>query len=236
MNLSRYWEKEYRGAPFQFMGPAHIGALLAVLALNLSWLWVRATPDESLRVVIRSVMAALIILNELTYHFWNWSTGQWNVKTMLPLHLCSLTVWLTPFMLWTRHQFLYEFCYFMGVGGAVQALLTPDAGRYGFPHIRFLTTYISHGILVSAPIYLSVVEGFRPTPFAIVNVAAVVIVFMLPVAVVNRRLGSNYMYIARRPDTPSLIDKLGPWPWYLPWLFVLGLITSAVLYLPFVFF
>jgi len=25
----------------------------------------------------------------------------------------------------------------MGIGGALQALLTPDLGLYGFPHFRF---------------------------------------------------------------------------------------------------
>jgi len=32
---------------------------------------------------------------------------------------------------------LYEFVYLLGIAGASQALLTPDAGAYGFPHFRF---------------------------------------------------------------------------------------------------
>ncbi|GAB4481644.1 MAG: hypothetical protein OHK0031_03670 [Anaerolineales bacterium] len=32
---------------------------------------------------------------------------------------------------------IYELLYFMGIGGALQALLTPDVGIYGFPHYRY---------------------------------------------------------------------------------------------------
>jgi uncharacterized membrane protein YwaF len=41
---------------------------------------------------------------------------------------------------------------------------------------------------------------------------------MIFVGLVNWAIGSNYMFIARKPDTPSLIDVLGPWPLYIIWL------------------
>jgi uncharacterized membrane protein YwaF len=35
------------------------------------------------------------------------------------------------------------------------------------------------------------------------------------------------------PETPSLIDLLGPWPWYILSLEAIGLVTCVILYLPF---
>lgn len=49
----------------------------------------------------------------------------------------------------------------------------------------------------------------------------------------NALLGSNYMFIARKPDDPSLIDVLGPWPWYILSLEAVGLAICFILYLPF---
>jgi hypothetical integral membrane protein (TIGR02206 family) len=138
-------------------------------------------------------------------------------------------------MLLTRNYTAYEFCYFMGFGAASQALLTPDAGRYGFPHVKFWATMVSHGLIVTAPLYMTLVEGYRPTWGSIVVVAAGMLVYLAFVAMINRRLGSNYMYLARKPDTPSLIDMLGPWPWYIAWLFVIALAIMTLLYLPFLF-
>ena len=58
-------------------------------------------------------------------------------------------------------------------------------------------------------------------------------VYMVLVEVVNFALGSNYMFIARKPDVPTLIDFLGPWPWYIIPLEAIGFAVCLLLYLPF---
>lgn len=233
-SLANLWAQDYTGAPFVLFGRSHLVALGLVVALNLSW--VEFGPGLSLgaRLALRAAMAGVLLVNETTFHLWTLTTGQWRLETMLPLHVCSLLVYLSAYMLLTGSYAVYEFCYFLGVGGAIQALLTPDAGRYGFPHVRFFTTFVSHGLLVSAPLYMTIVEGYRPEVGSIGRVLLELIALALVVGLVNWRLGSNYMYLMRPPDTPSLIDKLGPWPWYLLSLLGIALAVFGVLYLPFV--
>jgi hypothetical integral membrane protein (TIGR02206 family) len=233
MKLNDYWARDYTGRPFQLFGPAHLTVLLGVAALNVGWVWLGPLLNDEVRATLRLAMAAVLLLNESVYHLWNWRTGQWTPQTMLPLHLCSVLVYLSAFMLITRNYTVYEFCYFLGVGGALQALLTPDAGRYGFPHVRFFTTMVSHSLLFSAPLYLTVVEGYRPTWNSVLVVVAGTALYALIVGLANWRLGSNYMYLARKPDTPSLIDRLGPWPWYIGWLAAFAIGMFLILYLPF---
>ncbi len=226
MALRELWSKDYDGRPFVLFGAPHLASLALVVALNLCWVVLGPSLGGEARAWIRVTMAVVLLVNEAVYHLWTLTNGQWNVQTMLPLYLSAL-------MLLTGNPYLYEFCYFMGVGGAIQALLTPDAGRYGFPHVRFFTTFISHTLLFSTPLYMTLVEGYRPEWLSIARVSAEMLALMAVVGLVNWRLGSNYMYLARRPDTPSLIDKLGPWPWYLLPLFALGVATMLLLYLPF---
>jgi hypothetical integral membrane protein (TIGR02206 family) len=62
-----------------------------------------------------------------------------------------------------RSYAIYEFSYFLGIGGALYALITPDIGMYNFPHFLPVQTMIAHGSLLLAQIYMTAVEGFRPT-------------------------------------------------------------------------
>jgi hypothetical integral membrane protein (TIGR02206 family) len=58
--------------------------------------------------------------------------------------------------------------------------------------------------------------------------------YMIAVGLVNWLLGSNYLFIAHKPDTPSLIDLLGPWPWYILSLEAIAIMLCLLLYLPYV--
>ncbi|HLE29988.1 MAG TPA: TIGR02206 family membrane protein [Anaerolineales bacterium] len=230
--MEKYFTKDYAGESFRHFQAPHLAALGLILLLSLSFPFLRQSAASTLT-IIRMVMAAALVLNELSWHGWNWRTGQWTIQTLLPLHLCGLMVWSSALMLVTRSYTLYEYLYFLGMGAASQALLTPDLGKYGFPHFRYFQTFISHGLIFTAPIYMTVVEGYRPYWESILRVAVGVNVYMLVVGVINWRLGSNYMFIARKPDTPSLIDYLGPWPWYILSMEAIGLLLSLLLYLPF---
>ena len=59
--------------------------------------------------------------------------------------------------------------------------------------------------------------------------------YLLVVFFINQAIGSNYMFVAHKPETASLLDVLPDWPWYILWLEAIGLATCLILYLPFVF-
>lgn len=231
--MGDFFTKDYTGAPFVFLGSAHLAVLILIALINLSFAYLRRIENPKGRAALRYTAAVVLIANEGVWHWWNWSVGQWTIQTMLPLHLCSVMVFLSAYMLAARSYTTYEYLYFLGIGAAIQAILTPDLGLYGFPHFRFFQTFISHGLIVTAAIYMTVVEGYRPTLKSFRNVFVGGNIYMLVVGVINWLIGSNYLFIARKPDTPSLIDLLGPWPWYILGLEAIGLLTCLILYAPF---
>ena len=214
-------------------GSFHLVALTCVVALNLSLLRFR-NARESTKHNIRWTMALVLWGNEIGWHIWNAAMGKWTIQTMLPLHVCSILVWLGAYMLVTKNYSIYEFMYFIGIGGALQALLTPDLGIYGFPHFRFFQTFISHGLIITAAIYMTTVEGFRPTWKSFVRVAVLMNVYMVIVFFINSAIGSNYLMINGKPPTASILDLLPPWPIYIVYMEVLGVITFFLLYIPFI--
>jgi hypothetical integral membrane protein (TIGR02206 family) len=231
--MSQFFVKDYTGAPFELFGPAHLIALILVLLVNLVVIVNKKRFTPRGRLIFRNGLAGLLIVNETAWHLWNYFTGQWTIQTMLPLHLCSVLVWVSAYMLLLRSYRVYEFAYFLGIGGAIQALLTPDAGIYGFPHFRFIQTILSHGSIVTAAIYMTFVEGYRPYWRSLLRVAIWGNVYVAAIGLVNWLIGSNYLFIARKPDTASLIDVLGPWPWYVLSLEAIAAVMFLLLYLPY---
>lgn len=231
--MELFFAKEFTGEEFAFMGIAHLGALLIIVLLNFYLLRYR-NKGESDRSKIRWTMAIVLWANEIGWHIWNVSVGQWNIQTMLPLHVCSVLVWLGGVMLVTKNYPTYEFAYFMGIGGALQALLTPDLGIYGFPHYRFFQTFISHGLIVTSAIYMTTVEGFRPTWKSFSRIFVGMNIYLMIVLFINQAIDSNYMFVAHKPETASLLDLLPAWPWYILWLEAIGLLTCLFLYIPFI--
>lgn len=232
-NLAQYFARDYQGEPFILFGPPHLIALMIVATVNLLVAVYGKRLSETARIRVRYSMAFVLVANEIAWHLWNYFIGRWTIQTMLPLHLCSVLVWTSAYMLVTRDYAIYEFLYFLGIAGATQALLTPDAGIYGFPHFRFFQTVISHGLIFTAAIFMTFVEGYRPTVDSLKRVFIWTNLYMAVVFVLNLVIGSNYLFIAHKPETASLIDMLGPWPWYILSLEAIGIVMCLLLYLPY---
>jgi len=230
--MGLYFAGDYPGPEFKFLGAAHLIAIGILIALNF-WLASFKNASEQTKTRIRWTLAIILWVNEFAWHAWNAAVGRWNIQTMLPLHLCSVLVWLSGIMLVTKNRTIYEFGYFLGIAGAFQAVMTPDLSIYGFPHFRFFQTFISHGLIITSAIYMTVVEGFRPTWKSMLKVAIGANIYMVVIYFVNVAIDSNYLMINGRPATPSLLDLLPDWPVYILYMEAIGFVCCLLLYLPF---
>ena len=230
--MTEFFAANFQGSPFELFGRTHFAALGALVLLNLFLIQFRNASDGT-KAVFRWVLALILVGNEVAWHYWNFVYGTWTIQTMLPLHLCSLLVWTGAFMLVTRNYQVYEFMYFMGIAGAIQALATPGIGIYGFPHFVFFQYFLSHGLIITSAIYMTVVERYRPTLKSILRVVIWMNVYALTVYFINVAIGSNYLLINHKPDTPSLLDLLPGWPIYILYMEFIGFVSILLLYFPF---
>jgi hypothetical integral membrane protein (TIGR02206 family) len=232
MDWKEYIRADYHGHPFVTFGSAHLLSLAILVVVG--WLVLRRRDADAVtRRNVRYTMAAVLVFNELTWHVWAYHYTGWSIQTMLPLHICSALVWVGAYGLVTLNPFIYEFMYFMGIAGPLQAVLTPDAGRYGLPHFRAVQTLASHGLLIIAALYLTRVEGMRPTWASVRRVIVGTFLYIVAVTVVNVIIGSDYVWTLAKPPTESLLDKFGPWPWYLVPMIAAGVVNVLILYVPF---
>lgn len=219
---------------FQLFSSVHLYTLAAFLLLIILLFFFRKTlRNPSINRMARVGLFLVLILSEISLQIWLWWSGHWSYQYSLPLHLSSISLILSALLLLTKRYALFEFTYFVGVGSALQAMITPDISLYTFPHYRYVHFFISHGGTVIANLFMVFVAGYRPTGKSIWKAFLWLNVYTLIVFIVNFLIEGNYMYISEKPVNPSLIDYLGPWPWYILSLEAITLVTFLILYLPF---
>jgi hypothetical integral membrane protein (TIGR02206 family) len=182
--------------------------------------------------------AILAFLNLATFGIIQvaWQTvPEMTFEQSIPAHLCDIASILAGFALLTRRRLLCELTYFWGLAATIQGLLTP-ALELGFPSWPFITFFFQHFAVVAAALYLPLVDGWRPerpwwrSPLRALGWSNVYLAFAM---LMNWRLGTNFGFAAHKPVNPSLLDYLGPWPWYLLGMEALALLFFGLLTLPF---
>jgi hypothetical integral membrane protein (TIGR02206 family) len=163
---------------------------------------------------VRLVLVIVLLASEGSLHLWYLSQDIWTIQKSLPLELCGITLLLSAIMLLTRSRLLYSFLYFAGIGGACIALLTPNL-VYPFPHFRFLQFFIAHGAIVLSSLFMTWVYGFKPTWRSLFFTMGCLNVIAACVFAADKLLDTNYMFLAHKPSTFSVLNYFGPYPYYL---------------------
>ena len=141
--------------------------------------------------------------------------GGWSVHGVVPLELCDLAWPVAIWALWTRGGRAFAVLYYWGLTLSVQALLTPTLTGADYPGIRYLDYFGEHLLIVWAAVYLTWGLGMRPDWGGYRFAVAATAVWAVTAFLVNLIAGTDFGYLNSKPDTGSVLDLLGPWPWYL---------------------
>jgi hypothetical integral membrane protein (TIGR02206 family) len=217
--------------PFLPFGVAHLSALLAVglLALALPAL-VRVRPATG--PLVRGAIAVGIVLL-LGFEFGTGAREGWLTwRTALPLELCDAALALALVALVRPRPVTAELLYFWAGSGSVLAMLTPDL-PWGFPRWEFVVFFGLHGLVLAAATVLVFGLGLRPRPGAPWRAFLLTAAWTAFVGAADALLDANYMFLRRKPPTPTLLDWMGPWPVYVLTGAGLALLLFHALALPF---
>jgi hypothetical integral membrane protein (TIGR02206 family) len=140
--------------------------------------------------------------------------GHFDLGASLPLELCDLAEYAAVVALWTRSPRATAFTYYVALTLSVQAIVTPSLGQT-FPSPRFFGFWTLHFLVVWAAAYLTWGLGFRPTWRLYRFTCLATLMWAVAAYPLNAALDTNFGYLNRKPSSASLLDLLGPGPWYL---------------------
>ena len=227
-----WFGRSYKNYDFSMFSISHF-VIISILILGSATIFIyRKKMNTKKFRYFEFVVALSLVVIETTYHVWMLINGSWHVSHAIPLELCSISLILTVLLLLTRKRIIYEILLFTALLGASQAIFTPLL-NYDFPHFRFFHFFYTHLMSIWVSLYFTWVKGYRPTIWSVLKLFIFLNVSMPVIMFINRLVGGNYMFLSQKPKSPSLLDVLGPFPWYI--LSLEGLLIALSLIVWFLF-
>lgn len=191
----------------------------------------RAPPRAARRT--QCVVCALILLTELCRELCLLSAGVWGIYT-LPLHLCSLSVFVTLWHCLKPTPLAGELLYCLGMPGAACALLFPEWLRYPAFNLLSISTFLGHILLVAYPAMLVARGSIAPDKKRLPKCFACLACTAAVLYGFNRLTGANYFFL-RVPAPGSPLEwfeaRLGN-PGYIAGYLPMITAVWLLLYLP----
>lgn len=220
---------------FHAFDAAHLTAIAATLVLGFGGAAIeRMTRSRGFDIAVRSIVAVVLALNFTGFAAHGCLTGAVTWKQSLPFQLCDwATISVIVALARGAGPRLFEVLYFWGIGGSLQAIITPNL-PFGFPDYRFLVFFIDHCGIVIGVLYLLITRRFRPTLSSFWRTWLWSLAYFAITLCVDQITGVNYGFLLHKPEAFSILSYLSDYrPIYLFQLNLLALMFFAILYVPF---
>ena len=218
--------------PFQVFGVAHMLTVAATffLSIGLPWFAKRHLTQQQ-RLFFGVVLGSIVAGNYVVWIGLEAVAGTFRLNKHLPLHPCWIANLALPIAIATRARLALEVIFYWGIAAGVQSTLTPTLDA-SFPHFYYFHYVLAHNGMLVTLIYVIAVFKLRPTASNIWIAFLAGNIFLLLAIPLNVLLDANYFFLCQKPQSPTLVDSLGPWPWYIVAGEFVALLHFAVAYLP----
>ena len=171
----------------------------------------------------------LPILIEIIFQIQSIYYREWTIIKTLPLEISYLTSFAIPVFLYKPSRKVQSWIFYIGIWSSAAAFLnTIMMGEE--PWHMLLRYYGHHGVLLyfGISIYIS---GYRPSLKDYYNTAKIMLLIIFIIGLINKIIGSNYMFTRFKPAGMNLTLLMADWPYYFIIIVSIGLVFCYLLYL-----
>lgn len=219
------------GLGFKLYDTTHLAWLgLFVLLCTVSVIVFRKL-DARQRNIMRITIAVIVIMLETAKNCVAAAIGDFGIGH-LPFHLCGINVLLITFCIFKRTKTVDNFLYYIGIPGAMLALLTPDWTKMPCLNYFHMHSFLIHMFLVLYPFVLVTGGDFKPELKMMPKCILLLIGFAIPALALNLIFEQNFMFLMNTAGIGflGLFENIfGAHQWAFP---ILLPIIMVIMYLP----
>jgi len=207
----------------------HLNHTIITIAIIASLLIIRYRVNKYNFHILDIVLGFLPIFIEIIFQIQSVLHKEWTLIKTLPIEISYLTSFAIPVFLFKPSRKLQSWIFYIGIWSAAAAFLnTIMMGEE--PWHMLLRYYGHHGILLyfGISIYIS---GYRPTLKDYYNTAIIMLLIIFIIGLINKIIGSNYMFTRFKPTGMNLTLLMADWPYYFIIIVSIGLVFCYLLYL-----
>ena len=219
------------GLGFSHFDVKHILWLVFFLAVTVvNCLWYRKLGDSG-RDRWKKTVAILLIIDEIFKDVMLIIGGRFSAD-YLPLHLCSINIFLIAIHAWWPSKILGGYLYTAGIPGAIAALLFPTWTSLPFANFMHLHSFTVHILLALYPIVLGISGELAPSLKQLPKYLLLLVGMAIPIYGINLLLDTNFMFLmyAEEGNPLYLFERM--WGNHLLGFPVLIVAVLVVMYLP----
>lgn len=219
------------GAGFSLFGATHLTWLaVAAVVITANCLWYRKLGTVG-RDRWNKTMAILLVANELIKNIFLFIGGRF-LPDYLPLHLCSINIFLIALHAWRPSEMLSNFLYTVCIPGAMAALLFPswtELPVLNFMHLHSSTVHIQ---LVMYPLVLAVNGVLKPSAKGIPKCLLLLVILAAVALISNLIFDTNFMFLMNAEPGNPLYQFEQAFGSHLIGFPILISVVLAVMYVP----
>jgi len=200
--------------PFKLFGAAHLLTVLIMVIIGVLIIK-KSKANEKVSKKIKLFLIINLIAMDLGYRLWSGFYETNDLVGMFSVHVSSVSVLLSIAVLIKFNQKIFDVLFYWALILVPQAIITPGIYRFGFPHLRFFHILWIHFLVIYTVLFLLMVEKKRLSKFNLKRALIVTHLYGLFIFAVNMTFDTNYMFIGKKSSVPSLLQYLGPWPYYI---------------------
>ena len=161
--------------------------------------------DEAGKARWRKGLMIALIADELWKMLWLTVGGNYEFS-YLPLHLCSINIFLIAYHALKSNRVLGNYLYTVGIPGALAAMLFPTWTELPAGNFMYLHSFTVHILLAGYPLILTLAGDIKPDWRQIPRCLLLLLCMAVPIYGINLLLDTNFMFLmSADPGNPLYI-------------------------------